>query len=729
MNVTSVALLYSLAAALLAALFLYGLLFRRVPSALPFTLIMLFAALWNVLYALEIAFTPLPLKALCAQLRFIPITAVTLLWFDVALHRSGNPTWLSGKRLLLFLAEPAAATALALTSPWHSLFRFGYTVDAAAAVPVLRYANGPLFYIHYVYTYCLIALTFTFLLRSLRRSQAFHARNTGLVILGVLFMLVPDILFQFGVTPIRGINVSPLFMVGTCAILALAFFQFRLLELPPIAGSTVVRTIQEPVLVFDKENRLIEFNPKAGEMLGLRQESHMGQALEDIGLPWSERIGQALWTEGARESISLLLADGEHVFDCTVTRIGDARGAPIGRLVLLYDMTERRKTQDALRQSEEALQQARKMEAVGRLAGGIAHDFNNLLTVIGGYCDIMSEKLPPHDPLLEDIGEIKLASNRAGALTARLLAFSRLQVLQTRVIRINELVGSMKGMLARLIGEDIALAVKLAPEAGAIRADPGQIEQVIMNLAVNARDAMPAGGTLALETARLTERRTDDGEGGDVVLLTVRDSGCGMDKETVSRIFEPFFTTKGVGKGTGLGLSTVYGIVAQSGGRIECESEPGRGTRFSIYLPGAAGEAQPEKEQPAAAAAARRGAETILIAEDERAVRSFARIVLEKDGYTVVEADSGKSALELLGTRTVDLLVTDVVMPEMGGRELVRFARERYPGLKVVFMSGYDVEAATMRDQSPGDAGYIQKPFASAAFLKTVRGMLDRGRG
>ncbi len=728
MSVDFVVLLYFLAAILLAALFLYGLLFRRVPSALPFTLIMLFGAMWNVCSAMEIVSSQLPVKILWAELRFLPVTAIGLSWFVIALNRSGTPAWLTRARLLAFAIEPVIVVALSLTSQWHKLFRYAYAVNAEAPVAVLRYANGPFFYLHMAYTYGMLALTFIILIRSLRRSYAFHARNTALVIFGVSAMIVPELLYQVGITPVQGVNFTPVFLVVTGVSGAVAFFEFRILELLPIAGGTVVRTIQDPVLVFDMQDRLIEFNPRAGEILGLAQAVHVGQTLDALGLPWSGMIAHALEQPGARGEIPILQPDGERVFDLTTTPIKDKRGRPIGTLLLLHDMTERRRAEEALRRSEEALQHGQRMEAVGRLAGGIAHDFNNLLTVIGGYCDVISERLQGDDPLSRDIGEIRLAAERATSLTAQLLAFSRMQVLQPRILDMNALVEDMKGLLERLIGEDVRLEVTLDPEAGNIRADPGQIGQVVMNLAVNARDAMPSGGTLCLATSR----RAHDGLYGDVhgagaadfVLFTVSDTGIGMDKATVSRIFEPFFTTKEIGKGTGLGLSTVYGIVAQSGGWVECESEPGRGTRFSVYLPRVEGESDamgklPEDSLPP------RGAETVLLVEDERAVRSFARVVLEKNGYEVMEAESGSSALALLGERDVDLLITDVVMPGMGGRELARLARQKKPGIRAMFVSGYDVEAISRRGPSAGDGRFIQKPFNSATLLRAVRETLD----
>jgi signal transduction histidine kinase/CheY-like chemotaxis protein len=729
MRMNYVVLLYSFAAAVLFCISLYGLLLRRIPTALPFILITLFGSLWNVGYVLEILSPGLLMKTLWAELRFIPVTAIPLLWFMIALNRSGHPTWLTPGRFMVLAVEPVIVVALALTSRWHTLFRYGFILNAGKAISVLGYSNGPLFYLHVAYTYGMTAFTFVILIRMLKRSQVFHARRTLFVLFGVSLMMVPELLYQAGITPIEGMNLTPVFLVGTGLACAYAFFQFRILELLPIASSTVVKTIQDPVLVFDTQDRLLDFNPGAGRTLRLAQGAHVGQSLSTLGLPWSGAIARALERPAAKAEIPIVLPDGERVFDLTATPISDRRGKSLGRLVLLHDITERRRAEDALRRSEEALQHAQKMEAVGRLAGGIAHDFNNLLTVITGYCDVILEKIPEKNPLRGDIGEIRLASERAAALTGQLLAFSRMQVLQPRVLDLNELVENTKRIFGRLIGENIRLEMGLSPNAGNIRADQGQIEQVIMNLVVNARDAMPSGGTLALSTSRCTRDDASPGDDlgacpGDFVLLTVGDTGRGMDKAVVSRIFEPFFTTKEIGKGTGLGLSTAYGIVKQSGGWIECWSEPGRGTRFSIFLPRVEEKAD-SAGGPVNGSRPGCGEETILLVEDERAVRSLARIVLEKNGYTVIEAESGEKALDLLGTLEVDLLISDVVMPGMSGRELARHVRERKPDIRIVFVSGYDVEAVLQRGPLEGNAGYIQKPFDSLALLRAVRETLD----
>jgi two-component system cell cycle sensor histidine kinase/response regulator CckA len=386
----------------------------------------------------------------------------------------------------------------------------------------------------------------------------------------------------------------------------------------------------------------------------------------------------------------------------------------------------------ALKRLEDQFRQAQKMEAVGQLAGGIAHDFNNLLTAILGYSDLLLTEVGEGSALEESIGEIRKAGERAASLTRQLLAFSRRQVLEPKVLDVNALVENLEKMLRRLIGEDVELVTDLAPHIGRVQADAGQIEQVIMNLVVNARDAMPKGGTLRIETrnAELDEGYSGEhgvvGPAGSYVMFAVSDTGAGMSAETKAHLFEPFFTTKGLGKGTGLGLATVYGIVKQSGGYVWVYSEIGHGTVFKVYLPRleAAETDVPSPAQPRAEG----GSETLLLVEDDPSVRNLTRRILERLGYSVIEANASGQALDAVRRHKgkIHLLLTDVVMPEMGGAELASQISRLHPDTKVLFMSGYTDDAVIRNGLIAHGGHFLQKPFTPDALARKVRELLDQ---
>ena len=422
------------------------------------------------------------------------------------------------------------------------------------------------------------------------------------------------------------------------------------------------------------------------------------------------------------------------VFDTCKVPLRSDTGEVMGLLGIARDITERKQAEEKLRQTEEQLRQAQKMEAVGQFAGGVAHDFNNLLTVIMGYTDLLMSKLPTGAPTLVDLNEIRKAAERASWLTRQLLAFSRRQILTPQVLDLNVLIGNFEKLLRRLIGEDVALKTVLAPALARIKADPGQIEQIIMNLVVNARDAMPTGGHLTIETDTvfLDESyplKAAVVPSGRYVLLAVSDTGCGMDAETQKRIFEPFFTTKEIGKGTGLGLSTVYGIVKQSNGFIWVYSELGRGTTFKIYLP-TVDEEVPAAKEESRQVQQRIGVETILLVEDAAPLRTLTKKVLELSGYTVLAARNLDEAVKLAKARNwaIHLLLTDVIMPGGSGPDVADRLNERCPDLKILYMSGYTGTAMAHQGILKSGSPLLQKPYSPDALLQKVREVLDESR-
>ena len=395
--------------------------------------------------------------------------------------------------------------------------------------------------------------------------------------------------------------------------------------------------------------------------------------------------------------------------------IFDKNGHALRLVGTILDITERT-------QLEEQLRQSHKMESVGRLAGGVAHDFNNILTIVKGYVDLLLPRFPQDDQTRRDIVEIQKATDQATALTRQLLAFSRKQVLQFSVFQPNKIITNIEKMLRRVIGEDIELILHLDGSLGNIRADPGQLEQILMNLSVNARDAMPGGGQLTIETA---QAEGVSHEGGTHAMLCVRDNGCGMDPAVQAHLFEPFFTTKAQGKGTGLGLATVYGIVQQSGGTIDVDSVPGKGTAFRIYFP-IVREAVEKIAAAVTAPSVEGGTETILIVEDESHIRTLLRRVLSQKGYTLLEASQGEEALALCKKyKAIDLIITDMVMPQMGGEKLVEALRKTGTNVKILFMSGYTGAAAMEHGLLKDGSTYLQKPFDVNTLISTVRQSLD----
>jgi PAS domain S-box-containing protein len=488
-----------------------------------------------------------------------------------------------------------------------------------------------------------------------------------------------------------------------------------------IRYQTLMEHANDAILVVDASGLVLEANHSALALLGRPSSALVGHSYLDFVVP--EQRSEVTWETKKVEGRRLLRPDGSIVTaDVSVAGV-DVGEARLG-LAILRDVTEKAALEAQLRQ-------AQKMEAIGRLAGGVAHDFNNILGIITGFGDLAKRQLPPEHPVQGRLDQILKAAMRAGDLTRQMLAFSRRQVMRPKAMSLNDAIEALQSMLGRLIGEDIKVVTRLDPRLGTVIADPTQIDQVLLNLAVNGRDAMESGGTLTFETTNVSldedyVRRHMAGRVGSYVMLAVSDTGIGMDEATRTHIFEPFFTTKPEGKGTGMGLATVYGIVKQSDGFIWVYSEPAHGATFKIYLPRVDG--PEDQEEPATdALAARRGSETILLVEDQDALREMTQELLQQQGYTVLAAADGEAALRLAARHEgpVDLLFTDVIMPGMNGPQLADRLRALRPAARALYMSGYSNGAVADRGLLAPDANLLEKPFTTESLAKAVRRVLE----
>jgi two-component system cell cycle sensor histidine kinase/response regulator CckA len=487
----------------------------------------------------------------------------------------------------------------------------------------------------------------------------------------------------------------------------------------------------QPMWVFDVDTlAFLAVNDAAVRHYGYNREEFLGMTIMDL-LPPEDAPGlhHGLERTGLQRG-DVALAQHQRkdgtIIDMELVSHEMELDGRRARLVLATDISDRTRTRAALHQSEEQLRQAQRMDAAGRLAGGVAHDFNNLLTTIRGFSDLLLRDIPEDDRRRKDVEQIRKAADRGALLTRQLLAFGRRQSHEPRSIELNSVVNNMEGLMQRLVGADIKLVTQLRSGLGEVKMDPGQLEQVLVNLVLNARDAMPAGGTLTIETGERVISGATRGRSvkpGRYIVLAVSDSGSGMDGDTLSHVFEPFFTSQAPGSRAGLGLSIIYGIVKQIGGVVRVSSEPGQGTTVKVFFPRAEGEEQVATEAPEST----RGDETILIVEDEDGVRELLWKVLTDHGHTVLEARHGRDAITVAGgyDQPIDLLITDVVMPEMGAGELVDRLLTKRPNLKVLFISGYTNDEVVRRGVTGRDSAFIQKPFTPQDLMKKVRELLD----
>jgi PAS domain S-box-containing protein len=641
---------------------------------------------------------------------------------------------------LVFASQPERVRTVQIGPLTPLLYDFRPTTALMSA-----YAYG-------VYLTCLGRLIISY-----KRSHRLYRKQIALIIVGSATPVVGTALMQTLLKDFPFRDVSPLTFAINNLIVAWSLFRYGLFDVVPVARHAVLESMADAVFVLDSSNRLVDVNPAAQRIIGIPAGEMIGQSADAIFWP-------ALRNHRDEESSEIEVEIGGEMrcIEVTMQPLGDRWGRP-GRILTMRDVTARKRLDDELRRHrehleelvgertaaltaaneqlreriaererlEEQLRQAQRMEAIGRLAGGIAHDFNNILTAILGYSHLLLSDPAAGDPIREAAEAIRRSGERAASLTAQLLAFSRKQRLEPKVIDLNMIVADMERMLQRVVGEQIQVLTYLQPGLARVEADPNQIEHIIMNLVVNSRDAMPEGGKLTVETRDVVVGQEEVGRQhaagpGPYVMLSVRDTGIGMDEVTQRRIFEPFFTTKDVGKGTGLGLSMVYGTVRQSGGHIAVESRPGGGATFRIYLP-VTSEIDAFDKEGQELAESLRGKETILLVEDEDMVRALARRVLERYGYQVIDAGACEAALGLAERHpgAIDLLLTDLVMPDMSGIQLAELLQMVRPATKVLYMSGYS-EDEIGGGASAGDFGnLLRKPFTPAFLARKVRQALD----
>ncbi len=699
---------------------------RSAIGASSFVWLPLSVALWAFGNALEIACLELGAKLFWANFEYLAIVSLPVFWLVFAREYSHGGERLHPRTLALLGVIPLITLALVWTDGWHGLVRRDIALDAAAPYSRISKTYGPWFYVHLAYSYILLTAGAGYVVRALVRSPYLYRGQAAALLVACGVPWAGNAAYILGHSPFPPMDPTPIAFTVSCVAFAVGLLRWRLLDLVPAARDAVIEGMSDGLIVLDSQDRIVDLNPAACRVIGCTPNQAIGRRADTLWPARPDLTARYRDVLEAQEELTLGEGDQQRHYDLRISPLPDRQGRLAGRLVTLRDITRRR-------QLETQLREAQKLEAVGRLAGGVSHHFNNLLTVIMAHGEFVRQGLDPASPLRPDVERILVASRQAGELTRQLLVFGRRQRMIALAVSVNDLLADMRAVLRHLLGEDITLELKLAADLGDVRADPAQVEQMIVNLLANARDAMPAGGVLAIETAdvELAEGASVgylQARPGRYVRLSISDTGVGMSREVKEHLFEPFFTTKPIGKGTGLGLPAVYGIVEECGGCIEVTSEPGQGTTFRVYLPrleSAAREVAPADLPPLA-----RGPETILVVEDEDAVRASLVQALEALGYAVLEARDGEEALRLCRGRdgAIDLVLTDVVMPQLGGRELAAQLGREGHGLRVAYMSGHPEDTIDSQGALDEDVPLIRKPFTTKAIARAVRSALDAPR-
>ena len=707
------------APAILLPLALYAIRQRRVRGALWYAVLLVALAVWCAAYAWELSAVGVEAKVLALRVKYVGVLMMPVAWAGFILDFVARDALVTRRVVGAIGAVAAGLLVLAWTDGSHHLFWGDLRLEGAGADAVLV-GRGPGFWTNITLTYASLVAGIGVLVSQAVQSPYLYRKRATVLILATVLPWIGNMLFLAGDELPGTVDPTPFLFACTAVLAAVAVFRYGVLDPIPTLRDARIEIIGDALVILDARRRIADVNRAAAGLLGRSRAAAAGTLLDELLPGLGALTGQPVRVDLPRHTPA-----GERVFDASVTPIRTPDQRLAGYVVLLRDVTERR-------QLEEQLRQAQKMEAVGKLAGGVAHDFNNLLTAIIGFATLASDEVPPGGSVHRSLTQIRQSAEQAATLTRQLLAFGRRQILQPEVLDLGEVVENVLPMLRRLIGEDITVTTNLDADVPVIRADRTQVQQVLLNLVVNARDAMPRGGALAIRTSQTTiEARNSGGpdvEPGRYVVLEVTDTGQGVDAATADRIFEPFFTTKAFGQGTGLGLSTVYGIAKQSGGDVQMESAPGRGATFRVLLPAAAddrpGPSLPEPAPGPGHAVAGR----VLLVEDDEAVREFVAEVLRASGWVVVTAASPAEALASAARQSLslDLLVTDVVMPGMNGGELADALVTMRPDLRVLFISGYDDEQLATRGLTGPRRECLSKPFTPSQLRARIEQLVMR---
>ncbi|HEX7085193.1 MAG TPA: histidine kinase N-terminal 7TM domain-containing protein [Vicinamibacterales bacterium] len=705
------------AAAILVPTAMYALRRRDVRGAVWYAVLLFAVAFWCAAYALELMADDAGTKLLLQKIKYAGIVTIPVAWLGFILEFLAREPHLVSQVTRALIPVSASILALAWTNDVHGLFWGQMTLVRSGDLSVLL-GRGPVFWVNIVYVYLAVWAGVGVLVAQAFRQPYVYRKRVAVLTLSAVLPWMGNVMFLARHPSLQMVDPAPLLFAATALAASVAVFRYGDLQPVPTLRDARIAVIGDGLVVLDRKAAVVDMNRRAERILGRQRSDVAGRPIGDLvpGIEWRE---QGEW----RQDLRLPGPDGDRIYDVNVTPMRNARKRLTGYVVVLHDVTERRDL-------EEQLRQAQKMEAVGKLAGGVAHDFNNLLTAILGFATLAEEEVPPDSPVRDALWQIRRSAEQAAILTRQLLAFGRRQILQPEVLDLNRVVSTVEPMLRRLIGEDITIVTDLAADLPPLRADRSQLEQVLLNLAVNARDAMPTGGVLTIRTFTVTEAGPRlDGDGlpeGTYVALEITDTGEGIDPQVLERIFEPFFTTKEFGRGTGLGLSMVYGIVKQSGGDVRVRTTLNRGTTFTVLLP-AAGEPQTQATQPEPAAPPDLKRARVLLVEDDEAVRDLVEEVLRTAELDVVVAPGPAEALAMAARQslTLDLLITDLVMPTMSGIELAERLTSLRPGIRVLFISGYPVEEMAARGHRINGMHCLAKPFTPGQLRHEVRALLE----